>query len=106
MQAAGRAAFERRRESAYSYEVRTAALAPAELRGFRANARAWRFYEAAPPWYRRVTTHWITSAKRPETRARRLDLLIGCCAREAAIPGLEGKLPARRRSTSDSGGRR
>ena len=43
---------------------------------FRKAKRAWRFWESAPPSYRRLATHWVASAKRPETRARRLATLI------------------------------
>jgi uncharacterized protein YdeI (YjbR/CyaY-like superfamily) len=80
MRAAGEAAFARRREDrtgVYSYEQRdTAALTPEEEARFRANAGAWAYFEAAPPSYRRPALWWVVSAKRPETRARRLATLI------------------------------
>ena len=60
----------------YSYESRPRALAPAYLAKFRAHPRAWRFFEAQPPGYRRTCAFWVMSAKRPETRARRLGVLI------------------------------
>lgn len=78
MHAAGQAAFNRRDGAAaqYSFERQAAALdAPAEKR-FRANRKAWRFFEQQAPWYRRVAIHWVTSAKRQETRHRRLETLI------------------------------
>ncbi|HET9782460.1 MAG TPA: YdeI/OmpD-associated family protein [Candidatus Dormibacteraeota bacterium] len=43
---------------------------------FRKHRTAWKFFEAQPPSYRRRMAYLITSAKRPETRARRLKLLI------------------------------
>ena len=80
MRPAGLAAFEARsddRSAIYAYEQRHAAkLAPDEEREFRANERAWEFFQAQPPWYRKNTLWWVVSAKREETRARRLRTLI------------------------------
>ena len=42
----------------------------------RANAKAWADWERRPPGYRKRVTHWIMSAKREETRQRRLQRLI------------------------------
>jgi len=50
---------------------------PPELDGpFRANRRAWRHFGLQPAGYRRTVTHWVISAKREDTRRRRLDRLI------------------------------
>jgi hypothetical protein len=46
------------------------------MKQFRANRRAWTWFEGQAPWYRRVATHYVVSAKREETRARRLARLI------------------------------
>ncbi len=76
---AGRTAFEARdeaRSEVYSFERKAAALSPAETRAFRKQAKAWKFWEAQPPGYRRTAAHWVTSAKRPATRAKRLAILI------------------------------
>jgi len=95
LQAAGRVrpaglrAFEARVSSQYSFESRPRGLAPAQLRSFRANPRAWRFFEAQPPWYRRTCGFWVMSAKRPETRARRFAVLLSCSQRGQGIPGLK-----------------
>ena len=43
---------------------------------FRRERAAWKFFTAQPPGYRRIVTHWVMSAKREETRARRLAILI------------------------------
>lgn len=43
---------------------------------FKETAGAWQFYQEQPPGYRRQTAHWVTSAKREETRKRRLTTLI------------------------------
>ena len=78
MTAAGERAFEERREnrSHYSYERDERQLAPEEIAQFKANAAAWTDWEKRPPGYRKVVLHWVTSAKRPETRVRRLATLI------------------------------
>jgi uncharacterized protein YdeI (YjbR/CyaY-like superfamily) len=89
---AGIAAFERRSEERtgiYSYERREAAqLEPAMAERFRADARAWTWFEAQPPWYRRTATHWVMSAKKPDTRERRLDRLIADSAAGRTVPPL------------------
>lgn len=83
MQPAGLAAFERRapeRTGIYAYEQREqAALDPADEALFRASEAAWEFFQARPPSYRRVLTWWVVSAKRDETRRKRLGTLIAAC---------------------------
>lgn len=81
MTAAGRAAFAARRdEGGYSYERRDAALGAAQVREFKKNKRAWAFFEKQPPGYRRLAAWYVMSAKREETRARRLARLVGASA--------------------------
>ncbi len=100
MHPAGLAAFRARVNTQYSYESRPQALAPAYLRKFRANPRAWKFFEAQPPWYRRTTAFWVMSAKQEETRARRLDVLIASSEQHKAIPPLKERPSAPTRSTT------
>jgi uncharacterized protein YdeI (YjbR/CyaY-like superfamily) len=79
MRAAGLAAFEARtpeKTAVYSYEREAAAFATDEEARFRADAVAWADWQRRSPSYRRAVTYWVASAKRPETRARRLDQLI------------------------------
>jgi uncharacterized protein YdeI (YjbR/CyaY-like superfamily) len=89
---AGMRAFERRSETKsaiYAYENRhSAVLDPASEREFKRNKAAWKFFEQCPPWYRRTTIWRVISAKRPETRAKRLAELITCCAENRALPSL------------------
>jgi uncharacterized protein YdeI (YjbR/CyaY-like superfamily) len=86
---AGVAAFERRdpaRSASYSYEQRQSSkLDRSHQRRFRANREAWAWFAAQPPWYRRVASFYVVSAKREETRARRLAILIECSARGERI---------------------
>ncbi len=84
MQPAGIAAFERRDEkksAIYAYEQRkTTVFDPAYERKFRANKRAWAFFEAQPPWYQRVVRYRVMSAKSEDTRLRRLQTVIDAAA--------------------------
>ena len=92
MRPAGRAAFEARREDKtgiYAFERDEPAELPPEFeRRLKANAAAWEYWQARPPGYRRTATHWVVSAKREETRERRLEKLIECSAEGEHIPSL------------------
>jgi uncharacterized protein YdeI (YjbR/CyaY-like superfamily) len=80
MRPAGLKAFDRRtdeRSAIYSYEQRKAArLDPDAERAFRANKKAWAFFQAQAPSYQRAAIWWVISAKREETRQKRLATLI------------------------------
>jgi len=78
------------RTGLYSFERRAMALAPTYVRQFRAKAAAWAFFQAQAPFYRRTTTYWVMSAKKEETRERRLGQLIACSARRQRIPQMAG----------------
>ena len=98
MHAAGLAAFGRRDEvksERYSFERQNVKLDPSAERQFRANPKAWEFFQSDAPWYRRVAVHWVTSAKRPETRQRRLETLIRDAAAGRRIGPLTPKAPDR-----------
>jgi uncharacterized protein YdeI (YjbR/CyaY-like superfamily) len=76
---AGHAAWERREEgrtAIYSYEKAPAVLDPGHEARVRAVPAAWEFLSTVAPSYRRTAVHWVVSAKRPETRERRLEQLI------------------------------
>jgi uncharacterized protein YdeI (YjbR/CyaY-like superfamily) len=92
MTPAGRRAFEARSEArtgVYSFEREdTAELPPEFERRLRAREAAWSYFEGLPPGYRRTAVHWVMSAKRGETRERRLETLIDCSARGEDIPPL------------------
>ena len=78
MTEAGARAFEENegRRSVYAYENEQRELTREEVEQFRRNPAAWADWEKRPPGYRKVVLHWVTSAKKPETRARRLATLI------------------------------
>lgn len=77
---AGEKAFAARtaaRSVVYAYEqAATAELSASELRTFRRNSTAWRFFAQTSPSYKKVILHWVTTAKRPETRATRFAKLL------------------------------
>jgi len=79
MQPSGLAAFERReakRTGIYSFENRPKELSPEFQKLFRANKKAWEFFQAEPPYIKRTVAFWVMSAKKEETRIRRLKQLI------------------------------
>jgi uncharacterized protein YdeI (YjbR/CyaY-like superfamily) len=90
MQPPGLEAFERRTEErsrTYSYEQRrNAQLTPVERKALGANAAALAFFESQPPSYRRTVAWWIQTAKKEETRTRRLAVLVDCSARGQMVP--------------------
>ncbi len=79
MHESGLRAFENRageRSGVYAYEQKDIRL-PEGMEGqFRENARAWEYFSERPAWYRRTAIWWVISAKREETRERRLQTLI------------------------------
>jgi uncharacterized protein YdeI (YjbR/CyaY-like superfamily) len=92
MRPAGLRAFENRREAktgVYSYEQREAAELPAEYEErLRSNGRAWDYWTSRPPSYRKAAVWWVVSAKREETRERRLARLIEDSENGRTVPPL------------------
>ena len=85
----GLEAFENRdprKTGLYSFENRDVKFSAAAEKAFRANRKAWAFFDKQPPGYRRLMTFWVMSAKREETRERRLERLV---ARSAAGERIE-----------------
>jgi uncharacterized protein YdeI (YjbR/CyaY-like superfamily) len=88
----GLKAFDQRvteRSRIYSYEQRDAArLDDAQEKLFRANRKAWDYFQTAPPSYRKAAIWWVVSAKAEETRLRRLTKLIDDSERGRTVPPL------------------
>jgi uncharacterized protein YdeI (YjbR/CyaY-like superfamily) len=83
MAAPGLRAYELRdpkRTGIYAFENVPRELAPAYEKKFRANKKAWQFWEQQPPGYRRTLSFYVMGAKQEETRLRRLQLLINSSA--------------------------
>ena len=94
MAAPGMKAFEARqahKTGIYSFEQETHAFGAALEKTFRAHKMAWAFWQAQPPGYRRVATHWVTSAKREATRLRRLAQLMADSAAGNRLGLVTGK---------------
>jgi uncharacterized protein YdeI (YjbR/CyaY-like superfamily) len=92
MQPAGLKAFAERVEEKtgiYSYEQRAAAALDAELEAlFRANKQAWDFFQSQPAGYRKTAIWWVVSAKKDDTRRKRLATLIDDCEHGRSIAQL------------------
>jgi len=91
MAESGLKAFEDRDEpqAAFLSQARnTAQLGEEDERTFRANPAAWEFYSRQTLSYRKTTAWWVISAKRDETRRKRLLTLIEESERHRAIPPL------------------
>ena len=87
--AAGRAARAKWKEgskAAYSHERGLTELDVAAEARLKKNARAWRFWNAQIPSYRKMVAGWLLNPKREETRAARLATLVECCEAGRAIP--------------------
>jgi uncharacterized protein YdeI (YjbR/CyaY-like superfamily) len=91
MTRAGVRAYEENKHKSglYSYENEQKELTADEVKLLRRNKAAWADWEKRPPGYRKVVLHWITSAKREETRAKRLATLIEVSAKGERIPGYD-----------------
>ena len=91
MQPAGLKAYEARKENRsgiYSHEQRSPELVEPYLGKLKRNRKAWEFFQAQPPSYRKAINWWIVSAKKEETRLKRLEQLIEESAQGRRIPPL------------------
>jgi uncharacterized protein YdeI (YjbR/CyaY-like superfamily) len=95
MHPAGIAAFEARtpeRTGIYSGENREkAVLSAADEKLFKANKKAWEFFQAQGKSYKTPAIWLVISAKKPETREKRLRELIECSAKGTTIKALTRK---------------
>jgi uncharacterized protein YdeI (YjbR/CyaY-like superfamily) len=104
MEPAGLAAFEAgsdRRAGVNTDEQEEGAAETRVERELKRNRAAGAFFQNQPPWYRRTSARWVMSAKREETRERRLAILIADSARGRVIGPLtrdrKAGVPARSR---------
>jgi uncharacterized protein YdeI (YjbR/CyaY-like superfamily) len=98
MEAAGLEAFQARRENKsgiYSYEQRREQLEEPYNRLLKKNKAAWDFFQAQPPSYRKAVGWWVISAKKEETRLKRLEKLIEDSALGRTISQMTRKKPSR-----------
>jgi uncharacterized protein YdeI (YjbR/CyaY-like superfamily) len=79
MHASGIEIFEKRKEEksrVYSYEKEAVSLQKEFEKKFKANKAAWKYFQQMPKSYTRPAIHWVMTAKREETKLKRLEELI------------------------------
>lgn len=79
---------ERTSKASFEQNPKDVKLTPQELRQFKSNKKAWAYFQSRAPWYIRTATWWVISAKRSETRASRLNILIEDSGNELHIKQL------------------
>lgn len=75
----------------YSSEDRNVPLAQVYEEQIRTNSPAWTYFCNLAPSYKRDSIWWVMSAKREETRLRRLGILIASSEEGQKIPLLQKK---------------
>jgi uncharacterized protein YdeI (YjbR/CyaY-like superfamily) len=92
MHPAGIKAFqarEKEKSAIYSYEQRrNIKLDPRYEKKFRTTKKAYEFFRSQPPWYQRTSIYWVMSAKKEDTKQKRLATLIACSQDGKAIKPL------------------
>ena len=94
MTSAGLAEYEKRtpeRSGVYSFEREKASLPAEHERFFRSKKKAWEFFQSQSPYYRRMASWWVISAKKTETRDRRLKQLIADSAAGRRLAGMSAR---------------
>jgi uncharacterized protein YdeI (YjbR/CyaY-like superfamily) len=90
MTPAGMAAFQARsaeNTGQASYAQRHGAkFSGADLQRLKANPKAWAWFRKAPPSYQKGCAWWVQSAKKPETRGRRLEQVIHYAGKGEVLP--------------------
>ena len=89
MQPAGLRAFQARTENRsgiYSYEQRSPELPDRYGEKLKKHPAAWEFFQAQPPSYRKAANWYVLSAKKEETRLKRLEQLIAHSEAGRRIP--------------------
>ena len=79
MQPAGLASFEKRtaeRSRVYAFENEEMNFTAAYTKQFKANKTAWKYFQSLATSYRKVSKHWVMSAKQETIRLKRLEQLI------------------------------
>jgi len=80
MQPAGLVSFEKRTEQKskiYTYENEEAKFTQTFEKEFKANKKAWSYFQSLAPSYKKLSTHWVMRAKQDSTKTKRLSELIG-----------------------------
>ena len=91
MQPAGLSVFkklDKNNSKIYSFEQRIIKLDSEFERKFKKNRIAWNYFQKLVPSIKKPSIHWVMSAKKEETRLRRLNKLIENCENGELIPEL------------------
>ncbi len=92
MKPAGMHVFNNRTDTqGYSSEQRNVPLAREYEKQIKENQLAWQFFTNLAPSYKRDSIWWVMSAKKEETRLRRLSILIASSEAGQKIPTLRKK---------------
>ena len=81
-------ARDQKKTNRYSFEREQASFAAEQEKLFRKNTKAWKFWEAQVPSYRKPAIWWVVSAKQEATQKKRLGILIECSSSGLKIPQL------------------
>ncbi len=73
----------------YSFERSVVEFTPELEKKFKANKKAWNFFQQMPPSYRKPVTNWVVSARQEETKLRRLATLIKDSEEGRKIKGMD-----------------
>ena len=85
----GKEVFEgrnKKNERRASYEQKEVSLTKDYLQILKANKNAYEYYQSLSPYMKRASNWYVMSAKRAETRKKRLQLLIDSCASHKKLP--------------------
>jgi uncharacterized protein YdeI (YjbR/CyaY-like superfamily) len=77
-----------KKDEQYSFEQQKVELPKTFEKKIKANSKAWEYFIKLPPYAKRLSTWWVISAKREETKLKRLDILIQCSEEGRKIPPL------------------
>lgn len=89
IQPAGKREYEKRKPAdsgTYAYEQTDPQLESKYEKQFKSNQLAWKHFQALAPSIRRPSIWWVVSAKKEETRQRRLAKLIKCSEAGEILP--------------------
>jgi uncharacterized protein YdeI (YjbR/CyaY-like superfamily) len=98
MQSTGLKAYQARKlnkSGIYSYEQRRVQLEEPYNRMLKKSNAAWNFFQAQTPSYRKALSWGIVSAKKEETRLRRLEKVIAYSVQGQTLPELTPRKPTR-----------
>jgi len=98
MQTAGLKAYQARKENKsgiYSYEQRSVDLEEPYNGLLQKNEAAWSFFQMQPASYRKAVSWWIISAKKEETRLKRLEKLMAFSVQGQRLPEYTPRKPTR-----------